>query len=229
MQDGQTGAESQNANLDVKVDLKSPDGAETRTYAGLTAREYDVSGSISAKPSENWRRPAWRHIRRRRGLSRGGGGFPGGGGGFPGGGGHRGRRGGGGVGRGGGKRSPATQISGEVWLSDAAKLPDDKKATALPAAQELLSEGGPALKPLTDGLNKKKLLPLYSRITLTRAARRARGADQADGGRSTEAAPEQTVTTATQVKSLSQGTLDDALFQLPSDYTQVDPPLPSRG
>ena len=224
VQEGRAGAEAQDANLDVKVDLKSPDGAETRTYAGLTAKEYDVSGSIGVKPRESGGGGLLGGIF-------GGGGFPGGGGGFPGGGGHHGRRGGGGGGRGGGgggRQSPTTQISGEVWLSDAAKLPDDKKATALPAAQELLSGGGPALKPLTDGLNKKKLLPLYSRITLTRAARRARGADQADGGQGTEASPEQTVTTATQVKSFSQGTLDDGLFQLPSGYTQVDPPLPPQ-
>ena len=225
VQEGQAVAGSEDSNLEVKVDLKSPDGAETRTFAGLTAKEYDVSGSISPKPREG------RSGGPLGGIFGGGGGFPGGGGGFPGGGGHRGRRGGGG-GQGGGqygRQSPRTEISGEVWLSDAAKLPDDKKATTLPTAQQLFFGGGPALKPLTDSLNKKKLLPLYSRITETRAARRARGADQADGGQGMQASPEQTVTTATQVTSFSQGMLDDALFQLPSGYTQVDPPLPSQG
>ena len=220
-----SGAGSKGENLDVKVDLKSPDGAETRTISGLIAKEYDVSGSISTKPRESGGGGLLGGIF-------GGGGFPGGGfpgGGFPGGGGHHGRRGGGGGGRGGGqggRQSPTTQISGEVWLSDAARLPDDKKATALPVARLLLFGNSPALKPLTDSLNKKKLLPLYSRITLTQPARRARGAGEADGGQGTQASSEQTVTTATQVKSFSQETLDDSLFLLPPSYTQVDPPLP---
>ena len=226
VQEGQAGTDSGNSNLDVKLDLKSPDGAETRSYVGLTAKEYNVTGSIS---------PAPREARSGGPLGGifGGGGFPGGGGSFPGGGGggHRGRRGGGGGGqRGGqgGQQAARTEISGEVWLSDAAKLPDDKKATALPSARLLFPGGGPALKPLTDALNKTKLLPLYSRITETRAARRARGANQADGGQPASASPERTETTATQVTAFSQVPLDDALFHLPSGYTQVDPPLTSH-
>ncbi len=221
VQEGQGLADAGDSNLDVKVDLKSPDGAETRPYVGLTAKEYNVTGSISARPREG-----------RSGGPLGGifgGGFPGGGGGFPGGGGRRGRRGGGGTeGRQGGGQAARTEITGEVWLSDAARLPDDKKATALPSARLLFAGGGPALKPLTDDLNKMKLLPLYSRITEIRAARRARGANQADGGQPASASPERTETTATQVTAFSQAPLDDALFQLPAGYTQVDPPLTSR-
>ena len=212
-------AETEGENLEAKVDLKSPDGAETRTIAGLVAKEYDVSGSVGVKPRDS-----------------GGGGLlggifgGGGGGGFPGGGGGHHRRGGGGGGGQRGERPPQTEISGEVWLSDAAALPDDKKATALPTAQQLVFGGGPALKPLTDSLNKKKRLPLYSRITLTRTARRSRGYNGGDeGGQdSTQAAPEQTITTTTQVKSFFEGTVDDSLFQLPSGYVQVDPPLPPQ-
>lgn len=223
VQEGQAGTDS--GNLDVNLNLKSPDGAETRPYVGLTAKEYNVTGSISARSRENRSGGPLGGIL-------GGGGFPEGGGGFPGGGGgHRGRRGGGGGGQRGGQgggQAARTEISGEVWLSDAVRLPDDKKATALPTARLLFSGGGPALKPLTDDLNKTKLLPLYSRINETRAARRARGADQADGGQPASASPERTVTTATQVTAFSQASLDDALFQLPAGYTQVDPPLTSR-
>lgn len=225
VQEGETRLASQEpagADLDAKVDVKSPDGAETRTIAGLIAKEYDVSGSIRVKPRDSGGG----------GLLGGifGGGFPGGGGGFPGGGGgHRGRRGGGGGGRGGGgqgRQSPSTQISGEVWLSDALKLPDDKKATALPTVQEIVFGGGPALKPLTDDLDKKKLLPLYSRITLTRTTRRSRGSDEG-GQDSGETPAEQTTSTTVQVKSLSREPVPDALFQVPPAYTQVDPPAPS--
>ena len=80
VQEGETrlaAEEPAGANLDAKVDVKPPDGAETRTIAGLIAKEYDVSGSIRVKPRESGGGGLLGGI-----FGGGGGGFPGGG--FPG-------------------------------------------------------------------------------------------------------------------------------------------------
>ena len=121
---------------------------------------------------------------------------------------------------------PVTEISGEVWLADAVKLPEDKKASALPSVQALIFGADPALKSFSDALDKGKLLPLSSTITITRDARQPRGDDQSDSGSGNDAETGSAtiITTTMQVKSLSQETLPETLFQVPSGYTQVDPP-----
>jgi len=203
---------------EAQTDLKLPDTVETKTIAGVTAKKYDLSGSIRLKPKQSGNFG---------GFSGGGifgSGFPGGSGGFPGGGGgsHHGRHGGGRSGR----QMPVTEISGEVWLADAVKLPEDKKASALPSVQALIFGADPALKSFSDALDKGKLLPLSSTITITRDARQPRGDDQSDSGSGNDAETGSAtiITTTMQVKSLSQETLPETLFQVPSGYTQVDPP-----
>ena len=222
-----TGPMAERMNLEVKTDLKAADAADTKTITGLTAQKYQVSGSISLQPKESG---GGGGIFGGGGFPGGGGGFPGGGGGFPGGGGggHH-HHGSGGGGRGSGRRTPATTISGEIWLSDALKLPSDKKASLVPAVQELLFGGDAALKPLAEALGKKNFLPLGSTITVTRPARRARGGDQEESGSSSESqeTPAQTITTTMHVQSVSQEPLPEALFQTPSGYNQVDPPADS--
>ena len=129
------------------------------------------------------------------GHHRGGGGFPGGGGGgfplfqgggFPGGGSQYPDNGGSPVSQttaavlkttaaatvGKQGRRPV-EVSGELWLSDAIRLPDDKKATDLPAIETAAYQGQLAYKPLTDSVNKNKDIPLDSRLTFTHTVRRS--------------------------------------------------------
>jgi hypothetical protein len=194
------------AAMKVNADLSLSPGDGAKTFAGVPSKVFILSGTVVVSPE-------------RSGGSRGGGGFGGGGrhhrggGGFPGGGGggypSGGDEGGGTPGGGVRGRSRVVEVSGEYWLSDTLKVPDDRKATLLPAF--LMDDPGQAFvfKSLADNLGKKKEIPLDSRITLTYTA--------PQGG-------QETVTTTTEVTSVSQTALPDALFQLPTGYTQVAPP-----
>jgi len=216
-----TGRMADRVDVDAKVDVKASDAADTLEVCGLTARKYDLSGSLSFSPKQDGGFA---------GRREGGGGFPGGmnfGGGFPGGGGG-GFPGRGGRGRGGGHRQhiPATLISGVLWLSDKFKLPDDKKSSMLPAVQQLIFEGSPALKPFADSLGKTKMLPLETEITLTKSVRAAPGSNDSDTGLddSGQEVSTQTTTTKMEVKSISNDALPDSLFQVKPGYTLVNAP-----
>ena len=224
------GGDSGRLSLDTRVDVTQSDKDEadsTKTVAGLSARGYRVTGSakFSPKRSNNFNL----------GGIFGGGGVFGGGGGFPGGGGHH-RRGGYPGGGGGGRQAGATgrslpsyQVTGEFWLSDAVKLPGDKKASVLPAIQPLLLSAGPMLKPLADKLTKLKDIPLYAHLAVTRTAPRGSSGDGPYGGDTNQGASgraaEWTTDTTLRVTSARTLTLDDALFKVPNDYQQVDPPI----
>ena len=114
---------------------------------------------------------------------------------------------------------PDVTVAGEIWLSETARLPDGKKATALPTARLEVQSASPLLKTLTDRLNKQKEIPLRTRITLTRRGRPVR---QSDGV--VTAGQEQTTIITTTLKSFSTEPLNDGLFQVPTGYTKVDPP-----
>ena len=143
------------------------------------------------------------------------GGFPGGGGGFPGGGpgGNGGFPGGGpppngGMPNGGPPMElPTIKVSGEYWLADNALLPEGSKSPFLPLVPPTISEG-PFVRPLYDRLGKLKRIPLASSITLT-----MQGGQQGAG--------QSAMTIVTEVQSVSDAPLADALFQVPSDYHKV--------
>lgn len=215
---GEQGAQTK---VDSSIDVKP--GEQTAVLLGAAAKAYTVSGVVTITPQRRSFGGArggggGRHHGRGGGgfPGGGGGGFPGGGGGFPllqqgsypGDGGPDGGQ-GGGYSRGGG-RTRTVEVSGEFWLSDAVKLPDDKKATALPLLQAASMGGSAALKALVDSLNKKKDIPLRSRLTFTHTVA-GTGAQDA-------------LTTATQVTSVSFAPISDALFRLPLGYTQVAAP-----
>ena len=153
-----------------KLDLNRTD--QTQTLAGVTARRYLVTGTVSysaAAPS----RPAFGGQRgggRGGGRRRGGGGFPGmpiplfqDGGGFPG---------GNGFPRGGSRGGaapvalPTWSLAGEIWLANSLKLP--AKGDGLAFAQLSAASAGPLLAPLADALGKHGTVPLLARVTVTR-------------------------------------------------------------
>ncbi len=213
------------AKEDVKLDLKQTD--KTMTFAGTTAHQYIVSGTVSHP------RPQGGGFRRGGGRRRGGQG----GGGFPllpaattvdqnGG------YGDGGPGEGGGRRgaqiAPAQwSITGEIWLSDAYKFPS--KENTLFAAQLAAASSGPFQQPLADALDKHKGLPLLARITVdyTPASSAGRPINQYGGVVEGAAASTASVTTFTTftVHSVTGAPLSDALFQAPLSYTLVAAPL----
>ena len=211
-----------NVKENTKLDLHQTD--QTTTLAGVTARQYIVTGTITFTRSQpqGFRRGGGRGGRRR-------GGFPGG---FPligsasvdqtGGGGY-----GGGGGRGGDPLAlPQWDLNGEVWLSDALKFP--AKENTLPAAELAAASAGPFLQPLADALDKHKGVPLLARLTVTRTPPAGgRTVDQyggiMDAPTVTPATPATTATTLT-VQAVSTDPLSDKLFQTPLDYTLVPAP-----
>ena len=214
------------AKEDVKFDLKET--SQTMTFAGTTAHQYLVSGTVSYARPAGGRQGG----RRRRG---GGGGFPGGG--FPligpvtvdqSSGGYGNGDDGEGRGRGqNGAFTPAQwSITGEVWLSDVYKFP--AKENTLLAAQLAAASAGPFQQPLADALDKHKGLPLLSRITVTHTPASSSGQRVNQyGGVVEAAAPPAATTTATTltVESISSAPLDDRIFKAPLDYTLVAAPL----
>ncbi|MDR3711020.1 MAG: hypothetical protein P4L33_22180 [Capsulimonadaceae bacterium] len=168
-------------------------GDETQTFAGTSARAFIISGTVTVRPEQI----GGGHHRRSDGY---GGGEPDGDSGSP------------------DASSPfdnsgarTVEVSGEVWLSETVKIPNDKKATLFPA---LFVEAQPdnfVFKPLADKLAKKKEIPLDSRVSVTH---------------STPYGTNITVTTSTLATSLSQASLPDSLFHVPVGYTEV--PVPDR-
>ena len=218
-----TGAPAQE---NVKLDLK--DTGKTMTFAGTTAHQYTVTGTVDyPKPQGGYRRGGGR----RRGGG-GGGGFPGfapaasspattvdqyGGDG----------NGGGREGRGAGVTPAQWSLSGEIWLSDDYKFPS--KENTVFAAQLAAASSGPFQQPLADALDKHKGLPLLARMTVNYvpASSAGRPINQYGGvveGAKADATPISTVTTFT-VQSVSEAPLSDTLFQAPLSYTLVAAPL----
>jgi hypothetical protein len=209
--------------IDASVDVTQTEdtAADTQTLAGQQARKYLVSGTAKVE-SSGGNRGGGGGRRRHGGFGfpggGGGGGYPGGGGGggYPGGGGGGSYPGGGGNDGGGyGRRGAATTVTGEVWLSDAVKLPDDKKASLFPSVSFLASDGSPLFKTLSDKLSKSGSIPLKSSLTVNRVQPGLNEVNS-DNGSGT--------TTTTEVTAIALDPLDSALFKVPNDYTQVNPP-----
>ncbi len=214
------------AKEDVKLDLK--DTGKTMTFAGTTAHQYTVTGTVThPRPSGGFGR--------RGGRRRGGGGFPlegshliatptvdqysGGEGGPEGEGGPGGRS---------ERVTPAQwNLSGEIWLSDDYKFPS--KENTVFAAQLAAASSGPFQQPLADALDKHKGVPLLARMTVdyVPASSAGRPINQYGGvveGAKAVTTPTTTVTTFT-VQSVSEAPLADTLFQAPLSYTLVSAPL----
>jgi hypothetical protein len=201
------GGRGRGARFDVKVNLEKSDA--TKTIAGKEAAKYVLTASMQL-------------ISRRGGGFGGGRGFPGGGG-FP-------RRGGrfprGGFplaegaspsGETGGAPSPggpgigSIQIQGEYWLADAAFLPAAENSPLLPLLSQTL-RAGPILRDLNSKLVKSKQVPLSSKLTMTRP----------------NAESQEPLVTTMEVKTITEGPLDDALFKVPDGYKEVKPARQGR-
>jgi hypothetical protein len=111
---------------------------------------------------------------------------------------------------------PTTRIQIEQWATDAITLPGEAHKWALPLARmtgPLESMDG--MKPLVEAMAKIKGFPLSNRITTTVVATPT---TQAGIGRT----PTGPVVTTTEVQSVSEEALSDALFEIPKDYTKVE-------
>jgi hypothetical protein len=174
------------------VALKPGDGA--RTCAGMDAKVFVLTGTVTVSPQRS-----------------GSGG--GGGGGLLGGFGRRGRGGGGGGHSGSSFLAKKVELSGEYWLSDKVKLPDDKNATPLASIFSAAPMQNFVFRPVSDNLVKRKGLPLDSRLTVT--------SSESDGS-------QRSITRTSEVVSVDQKPLPDNLFEIPIGYTQIAPPNGSR-
>jgi hypothetical protein len=164
---------------------------------------------------------------------------PSGQGGGQGGGGRRGRRGGSGGGGGGGRGGdggggsggqggpsrggmgmPSTEMEGEYWLADAGLLPESGKSPALPLLVDTVPPSS-ILKSLNDKMTKLKLIPLSSKVTLRTSAFNGSSIGSSGSSRAL-------IVVTTQVTSITEVSLDDALFQPPADYQKVAPEAAAR-
>jgi hypothetical protein len=205
--------------FDTKVTLEKEGTNDTKSYAGKEAAPYHVTASIQMHRDENGFRGggysgggADGGMHRRSRFP--GGGFPGGGGSVPGGN-------GGGVSNGGGgypggqsqggsrMRRPAMEMEGETWLADAASLPAENKNALLPLLRQAVT-AGPVANALNGQIGKKKLMPLFSKVTTT--------VTTPFGG------TRESVITTMEVKAITEETLDSALFKVPDDYKKLDAP-----
>jgi hypothetical protein len=200
----------------LQLDLRKTD--QTETIAGVTAQKYLVVGRLSyTRPEQQGGRHG------KEGDRRGGG-----------------SDGGGNAGEGDKRRHllalPHFSLGGEIWLSDAVKLPADKDATTFPLVQLAAAGAKPFWQTLADTLDKKKEIPLAARITFTKTtpADYAQVTDAYGGVTTYTATPASTTTATTMtVQSIAQAPLDAGLFEAPTDYrliaapvTPVDPGLP---
>ena len=110
---------------------------------------------------------------------------------------------------------PTTEMEGEYWLADAAWLPEGGKNLALPLLVDTVPPSD-ILKSLNARMTKLKLIPLLSRVTLRTSAYNPNGSARA------------LTALTTQVTSITEMPLDDALFLPPADYQKVDPEAAAR-
>jgi hypothetical protein len=188
----------------LRMDLQAEVDATglTQTVAGRAARKYTLDGYFRLmREAVSGQGTGFPGSGRRGGGRRGGGGAPGGpdgnGGGAPPGGG----------GSVGGAVMPTTLVDGEYWLVDASLLPTGSKSLILPLVEPTIT-AGPILKPLDDRFMKLKMIPLASRVTMRTPAPNASDAP---------------FVITTEVKSIDETTLDDALFKTPADYQKIEP------
>jgi hypothetical protein len=192
---------SGSVSLKASSDITLSPGVGARTCAGIPTSPYEVSGTVilGAHKSGSGRS-----------LLQGLGGLPGLGSlgalaGIAGGG----RHGGESRNSDSGVKPKKFEISGEYWMSESLKLPDERKASPLAAIYSDTQIQNFVFRPLSDSLSKLKSLPLDSRITV---------ASLSDDG------VQHTVTRTATVISVSQDPLPDNLFIVPAGYSKIVSP-----
>lgn len=206
----------QGMHLNTELDLDKT--GLTQTVLGREVQKYTLTATVSLDPE-----PSQASF----------GGF--GGGGF----GRHGRGGGGGYGGGsrGGAQSGARprsqtlmQIEGEYWLGDPSLLPEGANSPLLALLPPTLPSNL-LLKELDDKIEKLKLAPLSSSITV-RYLESGRNSNSGSNGGSTgsggsSSSSHQTTFTCT-TTAASSDPLDDSLFKVPTDYVKIDPAAAAR-
>jgi hypothetical protein len=114
---------------------------------------------------------------------------------------------------------PTITISGEQWTTEEITLPVDyRKVTQSNFMRSMPPMMAKGIKDMVDKMAEIKGLPLSSVITVT-VQPSASAPPQA-----ASAFPKDPIVTTTEVKSIVEGPLDDALFTVPADYKEVKAP-----
>jgi hypothetical protein len=111
---------------------------------------------------------------------------------------------------------PTMTMRGEQWTTDAITLPANCQRMM---ASSFARTAGPMLKgmkPLIDQMATIKGAPLSSRMTMTLASKQP-----------LPGLPTEPIVTTNETKSISQATLDDALFTVPAGYKEVRAAAPA--
>ena len=187
-------------NLDFETTLTIDKTDTMMTVAGKNAVRYTLTGTMKATPPSGGHGGFQGGGRRHGGWS--GGGFFG----DPGWGGGSGQSSSGGRGR----RMPSVAVEGELYLVDSSFLPDGGKNSLLPLLRQAV-DVGPILGELNKQLTKMKMAPLSARLTLT--------VDNPNSDNNSEAP----VVTRMEIDTISDQSLDAALFKVPDGYKEVKP------
>ncbi len=193
--------------LKVNSDLALDPGGFQKVCAGQSAKVFELTGTVTLGPPKKSKAGGGLLGDLEGLVGRGGIGTIAGLAGLGGGG----RHGGDGEGHSAKKTVNKTvEVSGEYWLADTFKLPDDKMASPLWALYSSSPMQNFVFGPLADQLAKRKQIPLDSRITMKTTL--------PDGS-------QKSVTRTTTVTEISQTPLPEELFLIPTGYSQVAPPL----
>jgi len=212
------------ASLETNLRLEKTEEipGDDQSIAGLATHKYLLSGTIGAKPRQSGGHFGGGHMGHHGfggGPFPGGGGYGGGGmlgGDYPGGDYPGGDYPGGGMPGGSeggyylGNPPPAIQFTGEVWLADRLRLPDDKKANALAIVAPDVFFVGPLIKPLADNLTKMKQIPLDLKLTISS------GLQGTDDYRQ--------IVVSAQTESVDESALPADLFAVPAGFQQTVAP-----
>jgi hypothetical protein len=116
---------------------------------------------------------------------------------------------------------PIITINGEQWTTEEITLPVDYRKFAqsnfMRSMPPMMAKG---IKDMVDKMADIKGIPLSSIITVT-----VKPSEKAPP-QAASAFPKDPIVTTTEVKSITEGPLDDALFTVPADYKEVKAPAP---
>lgn len=112
---------------------------------------------------------------------------------------------------------PTMEMKGEQWATESLSLPSAfQKAGLNNMARRMPPMMVKGMKPLIDELAKIKGAPLSSRMSMSFIV--------PPGSPAAGSVPKEPIVTTTEVKSISEETLSDSLFEIPTGYKKVEAP-----
>jgi hypothetical protein len=117
---------------------------------------------------------------------------------------------------------PTFTINGEMWTTEEVTLPVDYRKVArnnfMRTMPAMMAKG---IQDMVDKISEIKGFPLFTVMTMTIVPSKEAPPQAA------ASFPKEPIVTTTEVKSIVEAPLDDALFVVPADYKEVKAPAPA--